>query len=85
MWLRDFLPYEISDARIMTFGYNGYTGLKNQFASQTLNGHATDMLVKLTFRRLGNNAVSSLVAYLTDLSMLSKLMETETTYYFHRT
>ena len=43
MWLKDFLPKEVPDARILTFGYNsglafsGTTSKLDDFASLLLN------------------------------------------------
>ncbi|KAF8515608.1 hypothetical protein BU17DRAFT_51564, partial [Hysterangium stoloniferum] len=54
MWLIDFLPNEMPNARIMTYGYDGYTHGKDLFSNQTLSVHARDLLTKLTSRRTGN-------------------------------
>ncbi|KAF8526899.1 hypothetical protein BU17DRAFT_39960, partial [Hysterangium stoloniferum] len=54
MWLNDFLPNEMPNARIMTYGYDGYTQARDQFSNQTLSGHARDLLTKLASRRTGN-------------------------------
>ena len=49
MWLRDFLPVETRNARIMTYGYN--TNLNEGDWKQTADSLATDFLEKLSVLR----------------------------------
>lgn len=49
MWLRDFLPTKIADARIMTFGYNA--DVVNSLSTLDVRGHANKLLSRLRNRR----------------------------------
>ncbi|KAF8526926.1 hypothetical protein BU17DRAFT_82378 [Hysterangium stoloniferum] len=53
MWLCDFLPWDLPHARILTYGYDGYTKDRNQFSNETLRGHATGLLSRLAMNRRG--------------------------------
>ncbi|KAF8523265.1 hypothetical protein BU17DRAFT_85937 [Hysterangium stoloniferum] len=53
MWLRDFLPSDLPLARILSFGYDGYTKDRDQFSTETLNGHAQNLLCRLELKRVG--------------------------------
>lgn len=48
-WLRDFLPQQIPDARIMTFGYNA-TAAFGQSTSDVID-HAKSLLSSLVDKR----------------------------------
>ncbi|KAF8513848.1 hypothetical protein BU17DRAFT_95025 [Hysterangium stoloniferum] len=49
-WLRDFLPSDLRQARILSFGYNGYTEHRNQFSEGTLSDHGRGLL-KISHRQ----------------------------------
>ncbi|KAF8529586.1 hypothetical protein BU17DRAFT_79596 [Hysterangium stoloniferum] len=49
LWLRDFLPHTIPEARILSYGYDAYTN--SSLSEQTLHGHAQDFLAKLSMSR----------------------------------
>jgi hypothetical protein len=49
LWLKDFLPQQISDARIMTFGYNA-TAAFGQSTSDVID-HAKGLLSSLIDKR----------------------------------
>jgi len=51
LWLRDFLPSQIPEARIMSFGYNADTA--NSKAVTDIDDVATDLLNRLGRERLG--------------------------------
>jgi hypothetical protein len=48
-WLKDFLPHQIPDARIMTFGYNAATAF-GQSTSDVID-HAKGLLTSLVDKR----------------------------------
>ena len=50
MWLKDFLPFDIPNARIFTYGYNAST--HGDPAVQYLSQHAEDFVDHLSLRRL---------------------------------
>ena len=52
MWLRDLLPYQFPNARILTFGYDADTLKLSDVSHLTLNDHGTSLVVDLLrFRR----------------------------------
>ncbi|KAF8526902.1 hypothetical protein BU17DRAFT_82344 [Hysterangium stoloniferum] len=53
LWLYHFLPQDLPHARILSYGYDGYTKDRNQFSNDTLNGHAGGLLAKLADERHG--------------------------------
>ncbi|KAF8525531.1 hypothetical protein BU17DRAFT_41650, partial [Hysterangium stoloniferum] len=52
MWLRNFLPSDLRQARILSFGYDGYTEHRNQFSEGTLSDHGRGLLKKLAQARI---------------------------------
>jgi hypothetical protein len=40
MWLKDLLPHDIPNARILTYGYDADTRSFTQTSTQNINGHA---------------------------------------------
>ena len=48
-WLKDFLPQQISDARIMTFGYNAASASRQSTAE--IVDHAKSLLASLVDKR----------------------------------
>jgi hypothetical protein len=48
-WLRDFLPQQIPDARIMTFGYNANIAFGR--STTEIVDHAKSLLAKLVDKR----------------------------------
>jgi hypothetical protein len=53
MWLRDFLPAQLSGARIMTFGYNS-TLLGSTTSVSEIKDFARDLLQRLVDDRVPN-------------------------------
>ncbi|KAF8511220.1 hypothetical protein BU17DRAFT_54767 [Hysterangium stoloniferum] len=53
MWLRDFLSSDLPHARILSFGYDGYTKKRDQFLNETLNAHAKGLLANFAVTRVG--------------------------------
>jgi hypothetical protein len=49
LWLKDFLPSRIKNARVLLFGYNSNVGLNTSTAGVT--GAADDLLAKLKTKR----------------------------------
>jgi hypothetical protein len=64
LWLKDFLPDKIPNARIMSYGYNAYTANGRQLSDQTIHDHAEALIVALASKRQE-----------TDVSHFSSLME----------
>ena len=50
-WLRDFLPQQVHDARIMTFGYNANAAFGQSTAE--IVDHAKSLLASLVDKREG--------------------------------
>ena len=50
-WLRDFLPGDLPNARILTYGYDSATRGRMQLSNQTLYDHAEDLVNKLVIQR----------------------------------
>ena len=50
-WLRDFLPGDLPNARIVTYGYDSATRGRMQLSNQTLYDHAENLLNKLVIQR----------------------------------
>ena len=48
-WLKDFLPYDVPNARVMTFGYNADAAFGNTTAE--IVDHAKSLLSSLVDRR----------------------------------
>jgi hypothetical protein len=61
LWLRDFLPNNIENASILTYGYDAYAHGRDLFCQQTLNGHARDFVAKLSLYRKSRKGVNSTV------------------------
>jgi hypothetical protein len=58
MWLkdRDMLPKDISNARILTYGYDAATwGEQQQLAKQTMHGHAKTLVARVVQYRARTN------------------------------
>jgi hypothetical protein len=49
IWLRDFLPSQVPNARIMSYGYNSAVALSRSVAG--IDEFATDLLVRLSDER----------------------------------
>ena len=47
MWLRDLLPLDMSDARIMTWGYGSEAQTARQFSRMMMSLHPRDLLSAL--------------------------------------
>lgn len=60
-WLKDFLPTNLSSARIMTFGYNADAAFSSTLGD--IDAHATDLLVNVVDKREGSD-VSCSIMYL---------------------
>jgi hypothetical protein len=43
-WLKDFLPKDLPNTRILTYGYNAYTRGRRQLANQDISLHGKDLL-----------------------------------------
>ncbi|KAG4442234.1 hypothetical protein IFR05_002283 [Cadophora sp. M221] len=54
LWLRDFLPHDVRQARVMTFGYNATAALENTKAG--IRDHARTLLLALGEARNGISA-----------------------------
>ena len=52
-WLKDFLPHDVPDARVMTFGYNADAAFGNTTAN--IIDHARSLLSSLIDKREENN------------------------------
>ena len=50
-WLRDFLPLDISNARIYSWGYDANTHSGSQKSAQYLCDHATTLISDLCLKR----------------------------------
>ncbi|KAL5326083.1 hypothetical protein ACEPPN_007221 [Leptodophora sp. 'Broadleaf-Isolate-01'] len=55
LWLRDFLPHDITQARVMTFGYNATAAFENTKAG--IRDHARTLLLALGEARNGSSAL----------------------------
>ena len=53
MWLRDLLPIQVPNARIMTFGYDADTLKLSDVSHLTLNDHGVSLIVDLLRVRRG--------------------------------
>lgn len=51
LWLRDFLPEAVPNARILTYGYDGKTKDSKMLSCQTLHDIALDLVTLLTLHR----------------------------------
>ena len=49
LWLQDFLPQDVKDIRVMSFGYNASAAFGNTTA--TITDHAKDLLTCLIDKR----------------------------------
>ena len=58
-WLKDFLPTNLSSARIMTFGYNADAAFSS--AMSDIDDHATDLLVNVVDKREGSDVSHSIM------------------------
>lgn len=56
LWLKDFLPDKIPNARIVSYGYNAYTANQRQLSDQTIYDHAEGLIVALASKRRETNA-----------------------------
>ena len=52
-WLKDFLPNDVPDVRVMTFGYNADAAFGNTTAD--IVDHAKDLLSSLVDKRERDN------------------------------
>ncbi|KAK8016653.1 hypothetical protein PG993_014842 [Apiospora rasikravindrae] len=57
LWLRDFLPEDFDDARIMTFGYNAATHSPEHISSHSLHDHGQKLVGALAIKRRGHSAL----------------------------
>ncbi|KAF8526934.1 hypothetical protein BU17DRAFT_82396 [Hysterangium stoloniferum] len=53
LWLRDFLPDDVPNARILTYGYDSATRGRMQLSDRTIHDHAEDLINKLVMHRRG--------------------------------
>lgn len=62
MWIRDILPIDIPNARILTFGYNANAdiGLSANKVDMKLREYAEQLIAWLIRARAGDHKVSSL-------------------------
>jgi hypothetical protein len=51
LWLRDFLPERIPNARIMTWGYDANTYSRTEISRQLLYDHAVNLISDLSLER----------------------------------
>jgi alpha-beta hydrolase superfamily lysophospholipase len=51
LWLQDLLPKKVSQARIITYGYDSRTHSSEHLTRQTLYGHATNFVSRLSLYR----------------------------------
>ena len=52
LWLKDFLPESVSRARIMTWGWDGYTSGIKYLTHQALFEHSRQLLANLSTHRM---------------------------------
>lgn len=50
-WLSDFLPSDIPNARILTWGYDANTNSTSQISAQSLYDHAKTLVSDLCLKR----------------------------------
>lgn len=55
MWLKDLLPVDIPDSRILTYGYD--SRVKNSIDDSSISGYAMQLLEELSYFRR-NESVS---------------------------
>jgi hypothetical protein len=58
MWLRDLLPHDIPNARILTYGYDADTRSFSHMSTQNIFRHAESFISELTRERRANPEVS---------------------------
>ena len=58
-WLKDFLPTDLSSARIMTFGYNADVAFSK--STSDIDDHTTSLLNCVVDKREGNGVGSSIL------------------------
>jgi len=51
LWLRDFLPKTLPNARIFTYGYDAYTRGRQQLTKQSIYDHAVTLVSRLALQR----------------------------------
>jgi hypothetical protein len=51
LWLRDFLPELIPEARILTWGYDADTHRRSEISRQLLYDHAINLITDLSLER----------------------------------
>jgi hypothetical protein len=59
MWLKDLLPQDLPNARILTYGYDTETSSLTQASTQNIFRHAEAIVADLTRHRTENPEVSS--------------------------
>jgi len=69
MWLRDLLPEETPNARILTYGFNADTRSFTQTSTQNIFHHAEAFLVNLALMRRENPEVSKANRPLTSFNL----------------
>lgn len=73
MWLCDFLPDIIPQARVMSYGYDADTSSSNQLSTETVYNRAETMLAYISSKRQQTE-----VSTVSSLSMWHSLMNSKT-------
>lgn len=54
LWLRDQLPKEILNIRVLSYGYDARTHGPSPLSCQTIHDHAVDLIANLSLERRKN-------------------------------
>ena len=73
LWLRDLLPRQFPNARILTFGYDADTVNLSEVSHLTLNNHGTSLIVELL--RLRGSLEVNLFSTLSAESLVANVLE----------
>lgn len=81
MWLRDFLPKEVKNARILTYGYNVHTRGRHALSDQKIHALGEELITSIAADRTARGVCASYICC--QRSFLTGLSGTRPSYNFH--